>query len=229
MNPGVLLVDDDADWLRICLKGLPQTRYALEMCDSIDSALRLLSAETFAVVVADICMPGASGGLGGFEVLDRAKALSPDTQVVMITAYVGGFRDIVHEALSRGADNFVKKPVDFQELDDCIVNAIDCWRQRREFRKLLEEKDGSSVYEQKAKSDLEPPETPVWTSEMQKESWERQMGHHCRNLAILGEQAAQYGLVVPLEIVNAMENEKRAILELESKLCGVGRFQGEKT
>ena len=136
-KPYVLLVDDDADWLRICSKRLPQRDYMLKVSDSVESALRLLSAET-AVVVADICMPGASG-LGGFELLDTTKALGLDTRVVMITAYAGGLKNIVHDALGRGAHNFVEKKVGFQELDDCILDAIDYWEQRREFRKLLSE------------------------------------------------------------------------------------------
>lgn len=220
MTPKVLLVDDDTEWLRVCSKELPKTHYTLKISSSIESALGLLSAEAFAVVVADICMAGASG-LGGFEVLDRTKTLSPGTPVVMITAYTGGLKNITDEALMRGAYSFVEKKAGFQELDNCVVHAIDYWKQRREIRKFLGEEREPIVDEHEAKGDLEPPETPIWTAKMQKESWKRQLVHHRRNLAILEEQAAQYGLAVPLEIVNAREKEKRDISELESKLRGL--------
>jgi CheY-like chemotaxis protein len=225
MIPKVLLVDDDADWLRICSKRLPQTHYTLKMSTSIVSASRLLSAETFAVVVADICMPGARG-LGGLEILSKTKSFRPETRRVMITAYAGGLKDITDEALTKKlANNFVEKKKGLQELDNCIMYEVDCWKQRCEIRKFLEEEREPIVDEHEAKGDLEPPETPIWTAKMQKESWKRQLVHHRRNLAILEEQVAQYGLAVPLEIVNAMEKEKRDISELESKLRGL---EGDK-
>jgi len=223
MKPGVLLVDDDMRWLRIWYGQLPQTHYTLETSDSIESALGLLSTEAFAVVVADIRMPGASGDLGGFELLDRIKDLRLDTRVVMITAYVGGLRDRVNEALGRGAHNFLKKSLDFQELDDCIVDAIDYWRQIREIRKLIEEESDSIVGEHEAKGDVEPSEPPLWNTERQRESWQSQLAQHRWNLARLEERSAEYGpLAVPLEVLSAIEKEKRAISELESKLCGLG-------
>jgi DNA-binding response OmpR family regulator len=65
--------------------------------------------------LSDINMPGMTG----LELLPKAKATRPDVPVIMITAY--GDADTERNALERGADALLTKPIDF----DALRNRID--------------------------------------------------------------------------------------------------------
>jgi DNA-binding NtrC family response regulator len=53
-------------------------------------------------------------GMSGLDLLPKVKERRPDLPVFMISAY--GDADTVAEALERGADEFLTKPVDFLKL-----------------------------------------------------------------------------------------------------------------
>jgi CheY-like chemotaxis protein len=85
---------------------------------SADSALQRMSdvaAASLILILSDINMPGMTG----LELLPKAKATRPDVPVIMITAY--GDADTKRNALERGADALLTKPIDF----DALRNRID--------------------------------------------------------------------------------------------------------
>lgn len=132
MKPSVLLLDDDQKWLQIYLTELPQTNYTLEPTDSLPDALQKLAATRHPVVVCDLRLIGI-GERGGFELLTRAKTISEYTKVIIVTAYGGAATDIAREAMKdKKAFNYLTKPLDFGELDKCIIAAIRTWQQEVE-------------------------------------------------------------------------------------------------
>jgi len=131
MKPPVLLLDDDRKWLQICLARLPQAKYTLELTAALPDALERLAAIRHPVVVCDLRLIGI-GERGGFELLARAKTISEFTKVIIVTAYGGAATGIAREAMERGAITYLTKPLDFAELDDCIIMAIRSWRQEVE-------------------------------------------------------------------------------------------------
>ena len=78
----VLVVDDKENMVRLFAKILGDD---YELCTAAEGgrALALIAAQEFDVVVTDLKMPGADG----FAVLRAAKSRSPDTEVIMMTAY----------------------------------------------------------------------------------------------------------------------------------------------
>ena len=60
--------------------------------------------------LSDISMPGMSG----LELLPKAKALRPDVPIIMITAY--GDAETKRQAVERGAEALLTKPIDFGTL-----------------------------------------------------------------------------------------------------------------
>ena len=127
MRLPVLLLDDDRDWLQICVASLPQTSYALVPTGSLADALERLAAMRPPVAVCDLRLIGV-GEQGGFELLDKAKTISRFTKVLIVTAFGGEATDIARQAWRKGAYNYLTKPLDFAELDECIVKAIQVWR-----------------------------------------------------------------------------------------------------
>lgn len=82
------------------------------------AALSLLEAERVDLVLLDIIMPG----MDGLEVLRRIKDRRPSLPVIMVTA--SSEIDHTIAALREGADDFVRKPVDLDELTLCVTRAL---------------------------------------------------------------------------------------------------------
>ena len=82
------------------------------------TALALLGSEKIDLVLLDILMPG----MDGLAVLRHIKDRSPALPVILVTA--SSTIDHVIAALREGADDFVRKPIDLEELKLCIGRAM---------------------------------------------------------------------------------------------------------
>ena len=71
------------------------------------------------------------------DVLKTAKRLRPETAVVMITAH--GSEKIAVEAMKAGAEDYIPKPFDNDEMRVVVARALDRYRLQRENRLLLEQ------------------------------------------------------------------------------------------
>ncbi len=129
----VLIVDDEKgmrDFLSIMLK---KESYAVAAAESVERALQALSAGDVDLIISDISMPGQSG----LDLLKASKAASPDTPVIMITAYASTESAI--EALKLGAYDYIIKPFDVEELKAVVRNALEKRRLEHENRALKRE------------------------------------------------------------------------------------------
>jgi DNA-binding NtrC family response regulator len=84
--------------------------YEVLLAGDADTAGVLAEREHPQVVISDVVLPGTSG----IELLPRLKAGRPDRPVILITAH-GSIDDAV-EAMKRGADDFLTKPLDYDGL-----------------------------------------------------------------------------------------------------------------
>ena len=106
----ILLVEDDpqlGDGLTI---GLRQTGFAVDWLKDGNSADQALQSETFDFVVLDLGLPR----LSGMEVLSRARSRGQHMPILILTA-----RDATGEkvaGLDAGADDYLVKPIDLDEL-----------------------------------------------------------------------------------------------------------------
>ena len=106
----ILLVEDDpqlGDGLTI---GLRQAGFAVDWLKDGNSADQALQSETFDFVVLDLGLPR----LSGMEVLSRARRRGQDMPILILTA-----RDATGEkvaGLDAGADDYLVKPIDLDEL-----------------------------------------------------------------------------------------------------------------
>ena len=121
----VLIVDDEKN-----LRGSIAEFLELEKIGTYEaanglSAQRMLQEEVFDAVVLDLRMPGMTG----LELLGWIRESGPDVPVIMISAY-GEVNDAV-EAMRRGANDYLVKPFDPEELVIRLRRAVD-ERQLRE-------------------------------------------------------------------------------------------------
>jgi CheY-like chemotaxis protein len=126
VNLLILVVDDEPDVEILCRqqfrRDLRAGRFTMEFAQSADMALRLIADagdQSLILILSDINMPGMSG----LELLPKAKSARPDVPVIMITAY--GDAETKRQALERGAEALLTKPIDFGTLRSEIETRIE--------------------------------------------------------------------------------------------------------
>lgn len=117
----VLLVDDEAEFLRSLVKVLGRRGLEVEGVTSGREALERMRESPFDVVVLDLMMPG----MDGLETLKHIKAMWPQTEVILLTA-VGSVEKGL-QGMRGGAFDYVLKPMDVEELVEKIKEA---WERR---------------------------------------------------------------------------------------------------
>ena len=110
----IVVVDDDEGVREVCADGLREAGYVVEAFARGDDALRAVARVTVAVLVVDWRMPG----LDGAEVTRRARALTPELGVLMITGNPG---EAAEPARSAGVDLVLTKPFDVTELVSAVT------------------------------------------------------------------------------------------------------------
>jgi len=107
----ILVVDDEAPVRDIVRKGLSQMGgYSVEVAQSGSEALEKIEKDIFDLVLTDLKMPE----MDGIELLKTIKGTRPEVMVILMTAY--GSIETAVEAMRIGANDYITKPVDLNEL-----------------------------------------------------------------------------------------------------------------
>jgi two-component system, NtrC family, response regulator AlgB len=130
-EPGhILVVDDEKHVLStvgICLDSLG---FKTTLCSKPQDVMGLLSNGSYDMAFVDLKM----SPLDGMEIMAEIKLHAPSTSVIMMTAH--GSIDNAVEAIKRGADFYLQKPFNFEELRIFVLNAWEHYQLRREVRAL---------------------------------------------------------------------------------------------
>lgn len=110
MKRRILLADDSVTIQKVIELTFMDEDYEVRAVSNGDEALALLPEVKPEFVIADVHMPGANG----YEVCRRSKQLNADVPVLLLVGTFEPFDE--NEARSCGADSFLKKPFDSQEL-----------------------------------------------------------------------------------------------------------------
>jgi DNA-binding NtrC family response regulator len=130
-----ILVVEDEHAIRLALKGLLRREgHDVSLAEDGDAAIDRLREEVFDLVITDLAL---GRGKSGMDVLRAAKEERPETGVVMITAH--GSEKIAVEAMKAGADDYVPKPFDNDELRVVVARSLERHRLERENRLLREQ------------------------------------------------------------------------------------------
>lgn len=114
----ILIIDDDIASCRTLQLHFLSQDYAVEMAHNVDDGLTTAAELQPDIIILDIKMPGRSG----LEGLPDFKSNHPDTPIIMITAFHD--MDSTIEAMQLGASEYIHKPIDIDELDDAVNNAL---------------------------------------------------------------------------------------------------------
>ncbi len=132
MSAGRVLIVEDEAGIRLALTGLLRREgYEVVQCERGDDALARLEAEAFDFVLTDLAL---GSGPSGLDVLRSSRERQPETPVVMITAH--GNEKIAVEAMKLGAEDYVPKPFDNDEIRLVVRRALERTRLARENREL---------------------------------------------------------------------------------------------
>ena len=116
--PRLLVVDDDADMLRLLTIRLTAAGYRVTAVSSAEAALTQLHIERPQLVLSDVRLPGKDG----LALFDEIRAQHPSLPVILLTAH-GTIPDAV-EATERGVFTYLTKPFDGKGLLDKIAEAL---------------------------------------------------------------------------------------------------------
>jgi len=124
---------DDEEIVRYSLKNiLSSNGFEVEDVGSAEEALKLLYDKSFHLVLTDIVLEG----MGGLELLENIKVISPKTLVIVITGY-GSLKTAV-SALRLGVYDYLLKPCDENELILRVRRALEMQVYGMEQKKLNE-------------------------------------------------------------------------------------------
>jgi DNA-binding NtrC family response regulator len=128
------LIVEDEKGIQLALRGLlRRDGYDVELADDGAMALRKLEDKTYDLILTDLSL---GRGPSGMDVLRASKKGRSETAVVMITAH--GSEKIAVEAMQEGAEDYVPKPFDNEELRVVVSRALERTRLQREHRMLLD-------------------------------------------------------------------------------------------
>ena len=120
-HPKRILIVDDEETLTFSLYQsfiMSKENFEVVTAASGDEAWEKIEEDEFDVVITDITMPGITG----IELLKKIKLKSPDTPVIIMTAY--GSDEKKEEAILSGAYEYVEKPFEIRSLKELITNAL---------------------------------------------------------------------------------------------------------
>jgi len=135
----VLVVDNDIVHARTMGEVLGRLGHHVTVVGSGSEGSRRIEAETFDIVVTDLMM----NDIGGLEILARAKRVSAETEVIVVTGH--GTIPSAVSAMQQGAFTYLQKPLDMAHLRAAVEKAAEGVRLRRQNQELhrrLDEKFG---------------------------------------------------------------------------------------
>jgi two-component system response regulator HydG len=135
----VLVVDDDEPHAVAVAESLERVGYECVVATSGAEGLKLIEEQVFDIIITDLIMEG----VGGLEVLAKAKRELPDAEVVILTGH-STIKTAV-TAIQAGASTYLTKPLDINELRTVTDKASQSQRLQRsniELQKQLNEKFG---------------------------------------------------------------------------------------
>ena len=117
--PDLLIVDDDLSMREMLEVMLTSEGYRVACAEVGARAIQMLSKKKYDLIISDIKM----GPVGGLTVLREAKKKSPETVVIMISAFAT--TETAVEAMNEGAYDYIPKPFNVDEVKQTIRNALE--------------------------------------------------------------------------------------------------------
>ncbi len=135
----VLIVDNDRAHARAMTESLERVGYRCTVATSGPEGIQQIDQNNYHVVVSDLVM----NDIDGMQVLQRAKTVLPDCEVVLVTGHATVSKAV--EAMQEGAFNFLEKPITpgkLRAVTSKAIEAVQLKQTNTELRQRLDEKFG---------------------------------------------------------------------------------------
>ena len=129
----ILVIDDEAGMCRLLQAVLVDAGYRVTALQNPEEAVKLLEREPFDLVISDVRMPN----LSGVDVLKAVKRRSPNTAVILVTAF--GTTKAAVEAMRLGTSDYISKPFRNEEIRLVVEAVLERQRLASENRRLRQE------------------------------------------------------------------------------------------
>jgi len=139
MKNTILIIEDEPSMRLGMSHALSSAGYAVKTCEDGAEGMSTVEKERFDLVITDLKLPHHDG----LEILNRIRAVSPDTGVIIMTAHAE-VRTAV-QAIKDGAFDYIAKPFSNEELMitiDRFLNFRNLEREIHRLRSSLGEKTG---------------------------------------------------------------------------------------
>jgi len=123
-KPSILVIDDDEDIRKVLSEILKDKGYNADSAETGRQALRKTEKKFYNLALIDIRLPD----MNGVELLTKIKETKPKMRKIIITGYPT-LKNAV-EALNKGADAYIMKPLDIEKVLATIAEQLK--KQRRE-------------------------------------------------------------------------------------------------
>ncbi len=119
MKPKILIADDEIDICKALEFLLKREGYSVASVNSGENAVEKLESESFDIVITDLKM----GKTDGMAVLEISREISPDTPVIIMTAFAS--IESAVDAMKKGAADYIVKPFLNEEIRLIIKKVIE--------------------------------------------------------------------------------------------------------
>jgi DNA-binding NtrC family response regulator len=131
----ILIVDDEQGMRQLLSLVFGRGRHQVRAAENGNRALEALRQQPADLIISDVKMPD----MGGIELLRAARSFLPDVAVVLMTAFATV--ETAREAFKLGADDFIQKPFDVDELKLIVDRALEKLSLKRENETLKSENE----------------------------------------------------------------------------------------
>jgi two-component system, NtrC family, response regulator AtoC len=114
----IMVVEDDQAHRNALERHLGRSGFDVLACESGEQALSRFATFAPDLVISDIRM----GGMSGMDLLETLMERAPGTKIILATAYDD--MQVAVDAMKFGAVDFLMKPLDLDDLDETIANAL---------------------------------------------------------------------------------------------------------
>ncbi|NQU19995.1 MAG: sigma-54-dependent Fis family transcriptional regulator [Candidatus Nealsonbacteria bacterium] len=137
----LLFADDEKSLQELMRLELPRMGHEVTVCPDGTTAVAALQRNTYDCILVDLDMPG----LGGIDVIAKAKQLSPETEAIVLTGKSS--LETAVAALRHGAFDYLTKPcklIDLEALLHRVAQRRELTNKYRALKQRLERIEGSS-------------------------------------------------------------------------------------
>lgn len=126
----LLIIDDERNTLLGLNEFLKTRGYAVYTADSASEGIQIAKEEMPEIILSDVRLPD----MNGLDLMTKLKVISPEAAIILFTAY--GSVESAVEAMKKGANNYLIKPLNLDELESVLQQVRGTQALRKENKEL---------------------------------------------------------------------------------------------